>query len=137
MSDEKTRKVLIVDDARPALRDLFGVLTRAGFSIRCARGDREALRMLEAAEFDVILLNNDLKILERGGIRLIPEFMRRSSAPVIVSTETPSEEEGRDVMLIGAADYHVMPTSPNVLLWAIRKALFRKCPLASVPVASR
>lgn len=136
MDDEKSRKVLIVDGERPALRDLFGVLTRAGFSIRCARGDREALRMLEGEEFDVILLNNDLKILERGGIRLIPEFMRRSSAPVIVHTETPDDEGRRAAMRIGAADYLVMPTTPNVLLWAIRKALFRGCPLAPASLNS-
>ena len=77
------RRILVVDD-EPGIRNLMRtVLERAGYEVTTARDGCEAISLLAAGDYDVILL--DVRMPRLDGIGVVDE-LRRKNSPVLAHT---------------------------------------------------
>lgn len=124
---ETAAHILIVDDHQE-IRDLLGrFLERHGFRSTACRDGAEMRRALEAARFDLIVL--DLMLPGDDGLKLCRELRSPEAGnpdiPIIMLTAM-SEETDRIVGLeVGADDYLPKPFNPRELLARIRAVLRR------------
>ncbi len=114
-------RVLVVDDEAAIRRALRPPLAELGFQITEASRGEEALQLLHAGTFDVVLL--DINMPGIGGI----ETLRRIRAfaprlPVLMVTVREGEEEKVEALELGADDYITKPFSIRELIARIRTA---------------
>lgn len=77
------RTVLVVDD-EPSIRTLIRtVLERAGYDVTTARDGQEAISLLAARDYDVVLL--DVRMPRLDGIGVVDE-LRRENSPILAHT---------------------------------------------------
>ena len=77
------RKILIVDDDAGVRTLVRMVLERAGYEVTAARDGCEAIALIAANDFDVVLL--DVSMPRLDGIGVVDE-LRRSNSPVLAHT---------------------------------------------------
>ena len=117
-------RILVVDDESAIRRALRPPLVELGFQVAdCSRGE-EALQMLRAAVYDVVLL--DINMPGIGGI----ETLRRIRAfaprlPILMLTVRDQEEDKVQALDLGADDYVTKPFSTRELIARIRAAVRR------------
>jgi two-component system, OmpR family, KDP operon response regulator KdpE len=122
-------RILIVDDEAAIRRALKPPLAELGFHVAEAVRGEEALQMLRAAVYDVVLL--DVNMPGIGGI----ETLRRIRAfaprlPILMLTVRDQEEEKVLALDLGADDYITKPFSTRELIARIRAAVRRvKAPI--------
>jgi len=117
-------RILLVDDESAIRRALRPPLLELGFQVVEASRGEEALQMLRAGNFDVVLL--DVNMPGIGGI----ETLRRMRAmaprlPILMLTVRDGEEEKVEALELGADDYVTKPFSFRELLARIRALLRR------------
>ncbi len=114
-------RVLVVDDEAAIRRALRPPLAELGFQVTEASRGEEALQLLHAGAYDVVLL--DINMPGIGGI----ETLRRIRAfaprlPVLMVTVREGEEEKVEALELGADDYITKPFSIRELIARIRTA---------------
>ncbi|NOY53467.1 MAG: sigma-54-dependent Fis family transcriptional regulator [Deltaproteobacteria bacterium] len=115
-------KILIVDDDPNILEVLAMRLESQGFEPTKAVSGDEALALLEAARFDLIL--TDLRMAGMDGIDLTEEVRRRNAeVPVILLTAHGSIPNAVEAMQKGAFSYLTKPFDDRELLIHIERAL--------------
>ena len=122
-------RVLVVED-EPDIRDLVAFhLEREGFQVRTARSGTDALKQVETAPPDLIVL--DLMLPELGGLDVCRRLRQNSSTasvPVIMLTAKKEEVDRIVGLEIGADDYVTKPFSPKELVARVRAVLRRARP---------
>lgn len=101
-------RMLIVDDESVALRNLERVMVKAGYSVTAVQSGEEALALLQAQTFDLLL--TDLRMEKIDGMRLLKTC--RSLHPdseVIMITGYASAESAVEAMKQGAFYYITKP----------------------------
>ncbi len=115
--------ILVVDD-EPAFRLFVSTVLRdAGYEVTAARGGAEALSLLGARHFHLVL--TDLKMPDVSGIEIL-EAVRRESpeTPVILITAFGTIESAVEATKKGAADYLLKPLKdPEELRRVVGRAL--------------
>lgn len=114
-------RVLIVDDEAAIRRAIRPPLAELGFQISEASRGEEALQLLHANTYDVVLL--DINMPGIGGIetlRRIRGFAPR--LPILMVTVRDGEEEKVEALELGADDYITKPFSIRELIARIRTA---------------
>jgi len=118
-----TRKitVLVVDDD-PLLRRLVTEqLARSGFETATAAAGEEAVAVLQASDYDVVLL--DIRMTGMSGLDTLREIRRLDDPPeVIMLTADTSLGTGIEAMRLGAYDYLTKPATLDEMEAVIRKA---------------
>jgi two-component system response regulator HydG len=118
-------KILIVDDEL-VVRDSLGKwFTSEGYTARPAGGAREALEIIQQAEFDIALI--DIKMPGMDGMEL--QARLREADPdltVIIMTGYASVETAVTALKHGAYDYITKPVDPDELSHLVAKALEHK-----------
>ena len=117
-------RVLAVDDEPAIRRALRAPLLELGFQFTEASRGEEALQLLRAGAYDVVLL--DINMPGIGGIetlRRIRSFAPR--LPVLMLTVKDGEEEKVEALELGADDYVTKPFSTRELIARIRTAVRR------------
>ena len=117
-------RVLVVDDEPAIRRALRPPLVELGFSVTEASRGEEALQVLRATAYDVVLL--DINMPGIGGI----ETLRRIRAfaprlPILMLTVRDQEEDKVEALDTGADDYVTKPFSTRELIARIRTAVRR------------
>jgi two-component system KDP operon response regulator KdpE len=117
-------RILVVDDESAIRRALRPPLIELGFQVTDALRGEEALQMLRAAVYDVVLL--DINMPGIGGI----ETLRRIRAlaprlPILMLTVRDQEEDKVQALDLGADDYVTKPFSTRELIARIRAAVRR------------
>jgi two-component system, OmpR family, KDP operon response regulator KdpE len=117
-------RVLVVDD-EPGIRKVVrDALERAGHEVETAGDGDEAIPLLEAGEFD--LLVTDLAMPRRGGLELIRTAREGGAAlPILVLTVRQEEREKVRLLDAGADDYVTKPFGTDELLARVRALLRR------------
>ncbi|MBI3897585.1 MAG: hybrid sensor histidine kinase/response regulator [Gammaproteobacteria bacterium] len=114
-------RVLIVDDA-PAVGDVFGMkLEREGYVAVIAQNTERAHRLLEAEEFDVILL--DIRLPDGSGLELLKRLRQQRSlldTPIIVISGLDQTSDVVDALREGANDYITKPFDLAVAFARVR-----------------
>jgi DNA-binding NtrC family response regulator len=120
--DDNGKRILVVEDD-PGLRfTVTDTLEEAGFSVRAADNGKEAILLLEAEAFDVVL--TDLRLPGKDGLEVLREAREKNPPPsVITMTGYGSIESAVAAMKLGAEDYLTKPFSMEELLLLLGKVL--------------
>ena len=121
---QSTIRILLVDDESAIRRALRPPLVELGFQVVEAWRGEEAIQMLRAGGFDVVLL--DVNMPGIGGIetlRRIRTFAPR--LPILMLTVRDAEAEKVEALELGADDYVTKPFSTRELVARIRTAVRR------------
>ena len=102
------RRILVVDDEKSILELLGVVFQKEGYRVRTNPGNPQALDLVEAGEYDVLLC--DIKMPGVDGM----ELLRKSKdlhplTPVIMMTAYGSVKQAVEALRMGALDYVVKP----------------------------
>lgn len=118
-------KVLLVDDEKELLQSLTRVLGVRGFSVETVDSGEAALKRLNEAAPDIIVL--DLNMPGMDGLTTLREIRKvDANVPVIVLSGHMNIALGRDVMRLGAAEFLQKPCAIEDLASAIETAFERK-----------
>jgi DNA-binding response OmpR family regulator len=116
------RKVLIIDDDDDFRKNLFEIMTGAGYEAHQAASGGEAVEMAADTDFDVVLL--DLIMPKISGADVLVELRKVSPrSKIIMITAFASIENAVDVVKRGATDYLSKPFKIEELLMRVRRAL--------------
>jgi two-component system, OmpR family, response regulator len=117
-------KVLLVEDELKVASFISKGLEEEGYSVEIADDGRKGLEHLNAATYDIVLL--DLMIPEIDGLELLRQMRSRGvSTPVLIITAKNSKEDVVKGLDAGSDDYLTKPFSFDELLARIRALLRR------------
>jgi DNA-binding NtrC family response regulator len=113
-------KILIVDDELIMRESLAGWLERDGHDIATAPSGEEALEILKAAHFDILLV--DIKMEGISGLEVLKKVKENDpDVAVVMITAYGSISTAIEAMKNGAYDYLLKPFDPNELGVLIEK----------------
>ncbi len=130
-------QVLIVDDNEINRDMLARRLHRRDFNLSMAGDGREALSMIQANLYDLILL--DIMMPEIDGyavLKYLKEDSRLRDIPVIMISAVEEMDSVMKCMEIGADDYLTKPFDPEMLKAAINRCLPDRGKSVSSPTIS-
>ena len=118
-------RILVVDDEEIVVRSCMRALEDPEFQVDAARSGAEALGKIDAAPYDVVLL--DIKMPEMDGTVVLQRV--KESHPdleVVMVTGLSQIETAVRSMKLGAFDYLSKPFDPEELKLVVRRALERR-----------
>src|SRR3954449_3352339 len=121
---ELAMKVLVVEDDADLLDLLVYALRREGYTVRTAADGAQALRLYEATEPDLVLL--DVNLPKLNGFEVCRRMRQAAETPIIMLTARDEEEDVLRGLQLGADDYVTKPFSPKQLL-ARMQTVLRRC----------
>jgi len=117
-------KILIVDDEASNRNILGQELIHRGYAVDLAGDGREAIRKLESAPADLMIL--DYMMPAMNGLDVLKELRALGNEiPVIMITAYGSVERAVDAMRAGAYDFITRPFEPDHIALVVQKALER------------
>jgi DNA-binding response OmpR family regulator len=124
MSDpDRPGQIMIIDDD-PTLADVVGrYLARDGHRAECVHDGFEALRRIEEAPPDLVIL--DLMLPGINGLEICRRLRARWPIPVVMLTALGEETDKIAGFETGADDYITKPFSPSELQARVRAQLRR------------
>lgn len=116
-------RVLVVDDDE-AIQKLVSVnLQIRGYAVTVAGSGEEALRLFDADNYDLLIL--DLVLPGLGGLDVCTQIRRQSDVPIIVLSAREDEDLKVRALDAGADDYVTKPFSHEELLARVRAVMRR------------
>jgi len=120
------KKILYVDDDQRLCRLIRRYLERADFQVSCATNGEAMHQLLEAEQFNLILL--DIMLPDKDGLSLAREVRNTSSIPIIFLTARADVNDKVNGFETGADDYVTKPFEEKELLMRIQSVLRRAQP---------
>ena len=115
-------RVLLVEDDSAIIRALTDILEGEGFTVACESTQSGALAQLEAARFDIALL--DVTLAEGNGFAVCAAARKAApEMPIIFLTASDDEYSTVAGLDMGAVDYIPKPVRARELVSRIRAAL--------------
>src|SRR4051812_12704662 len=109
------RSILIADDEESIRHVLVVLLEERGYEVRAVSDGAEALRELQARDYDALV--TDVRMPKLGGLELVREALKTSpEITVIVMSAYGSHELAIEAMKAGAYDYLGKPFRPDEVL---------------------
>ncbi len=128
-------RVLVADDEAAIRKVVRDALMKAGHDVETAVDGQEALELLEAAEFDLVV--TDLNMPRVDGLELVRSIRATSAVPILVLTVRQEEREKVRLLDAGADDYVTKPFGVGELLARSRALLRRTDGRGDAPPLSR
>jgi DNA-binding NtrC family response regulator len=114
--------ILIVDDEKRMRHLLSIMLSRRGYHVYQAGDGVEALEMIGATPFDMII--TDIKMPRLDGVGLLKKIMEMDIPyPVIFITAFATVESAVEAMRQGAVDYIIKPFEEDRILLTVERTL--------------
>jgi DNA-binding NtrC family response regulator len=114
-------RVLLVDDEVVFTKNMSKLLTYRGYTVIAVNSGDAAIRELEQADFDVIVL--DLKMPGMDGITTLKEIMKLGLfTETLILTGHGSIDTALEAMKLGAYDYLTKPCEIDELVAKIEAA---------------
>ena len=118
-------RLLLVDDEARFVETLSKRLTARGFDVEGALGGPQALELLEARPFDVVLL--DVWMPGMDGLEVLKAIRRlHPSVKVILVSGNASINAAIEGMRLGAVDYLLKPVEIDDILVKVEDAFEKK-----------
>jgi DNA-binding NtrC family response regulator len=118
-------RVLLVDDETVFTKNISKLLTFRGYKVIAVNSGDAAIRELEQADFDVIVL--DLKMPGMDGITTLKEIMKLGLfTETLILTGHGSIDTALEAMKLGAYDYLTKPCEIDELVTKIEAAWEKK-----------
>jgi DNA-binding response OmpR family regulator len=121
-------RILIAEDDAALRGSVRSILERAGYEVRVAGDGAVAVRELQSAQFDAVLLDIGLPFVD--GWRVLAGLEGRPIPSVIVISARGEERDKVRALDMGADDYLAKPFGADELLARIRAVLRRAQPAA-------
>lgn len=117
------KRVLVVDDEKLIVKGIRFSLLQDGLEVDCAYDGEEALEMIKASEYDLILL--DVMLPKMDGFEVCQQVREFSDVPIIMLTAKGDDMDKILGLDYGADDYITKPF--NILEVKARiKAIMRR-----------
>ena len=121
-----TCRVLLVEDSLVNQKLAVGLLMKSGHEVTVAENGREAIRALEASEFDLVLM--DVEMPEMDGLETTAAIRKREQQegghlPIIAMTAHAMKGDVERCLDAGMDDYLAKPVRRADLLEALSRAL--------------
>ena len=114
--------ILVVDDEASIRRTLREILEYEDFEVEEAVDGQEALDMIDAHQYDLVLL--DVKMPERDGMEVLEEIASGpADLPVVMISGHGTIETAVEATKLGAYDFIEKPPDLNRLLVTVRNAM--------------
>lgn len=126
-------RILIVEDDPALLAILKASVAFGGYTSASVSRGEDAVRSLEAGQFDALLL--DLGLPDCDGGELLTRLRSFSDIPIIVVSGRGTERDKIEALDLGADDFVAKPFLPGELLARIRAALRRAASRAAASSA--
>ncbi|MDQ3097523.1 MAG: response regulator, partial [Chloroflexota bacterium] len=118
-------RVLIVDDEESVAVTMQAILEMDGYEVTAAPSVAEAIGLVKASEFDLVL--SDLRLDDGDGIQIVAETRRSSPETIcIILTGYASLDSAVKAMREGAYDYLVKPCDVEELRLTVSRGLERR-----------
>jgi len=118
-------RILLVEDEPSLLKIIERRLKEEGYSVDSAKDGREAENFINSAEYDCIILDIMIPIID--GLTLLRKMrLKKISSPVLFLTAKDTIEDRVIGLDSGADDYLVKPFSFDELLARVRSLLRRQ-----------
>ena len=117
-------RILIVDDDEMTRHFLSHILVQQGFVPECAADGAEALKLIKAQNFDMVLLDIEMPVMD--GLKALENIRKtylKKDLPVLMVTANDQSSEIVLALDMGANDYVVKPLDVPVLFARIRAHL--------------
>jgi len=115
-------KILYVDDDVEIQGLIKDILGKQGFAVIIAKDGQEALRLVKAEKFDLILLDYLMPGMNGDQVcASLKDDAQTADIPVIMVTAYPNEKER--ALEVGAVDFIEKPIEKTDLLLRIRSVL--------------
>jgi DNA-binding NtrC family response regulator len=118
---EEKPRILVVDDEQVVRESLFEWFTEDGYPVDMAEDAREAIRKLQAASWDILLV--DIKMPGMDGMELQQKIKEIDpGAIVVIMTAYASVDTAVRALKEGAFDYVTKPFDPDDLQQIVNRA---------------
>ncbi len=121
-----SKRILIVEDEAKIVEFIESYLLNSGYSVYKAFTGREALKIFEQQEIDLILL--DLMLPDISGEEVCLEIRKKSGVPIIMLTAKSGDENIIKGLDMGADDYMTKPFSPRQMIARVNAVFRRSAP---------
>ena len=123
--NSKAGAILVIDDEAGIRESLEVLLSLEGYQVTTAGNGEDGLRLLDAGNFDLVLL--DLALPGQSGLELLPNIKERQpELPVIMITAYGTVDNVVDAIRAGAENFIQKPWDNEKLLADIRSAIARR-----------
>ncbi len=127
--------ILVVDDDATNTKLLKFLLTDEGYEVTTVHSPGDALRIVEASVFDLIIL--DIMMPGMDGIEVCRRIRSMSTTPIIFLSALVGIQDKVAGLMAGGDDYIGKPFDPNELLARTWAALRRSGPITAGESAVR
>ena len=125
MAIDRRPRILVIDDELAICHNCLKILSKIECEAEYALNGYDAMKMMEAEPFDVII--TDLKMSSLGGMEVLSRVKEAfHDTMVIVITGYASVSSAVEVMKMGAFDYLPKPFTPDELRGVVRQAIAAK-----------
>ena len=121
--------VLIVDDEQDIIDALRIYLSSQDYGLFEAHTGREALKVLEQEEIDLVLMDIMMPVMD--GISAVSKIRQTSNVPIILLSAKSEDSDKVLGLDIGADDYITKPFNPAEVIARVRSAIRRYTKLGS------
>jgi len=126
-TEEKPKKILVIDDDPGIIMTLEAGLKARGYAASAAMNSRDGLKKAREDLPDLIVL--DVLLPETSGYEVIAELKSdptTKSIPVIMLTVKKLDEDVAKGLALGADDYVIKPVHTGLFLKRVENLLKRK-----------
>jgi len=117
---EGEKKILIVDDEKEVCTSLGEYLARRDFDVTIALSGKEAIEILSATFFPVVIL--DIKMPDADGIDILKATIKQyPSSKILMLTGFDEENQREQCLALGAYDYIPKPIKISEILKKLEK----------------
>jgi two-component system NtrC family response regulator len=117
--------ILIVDDELVICQSCEKIFLRAGHDVVYTTSGKQALKMLEENEYDVVF--TDLKMIDIGGMEVLQTVKQKyPDTIVVVITGYATIASAVETMRYGAFDYLPKPFTPGEILAVLNRAMEKR-----------
>ncbi|MEO6209952.1 MAG: HD domain-containing phosphohydrolase [Gemmatimonadaceae bacterium] len=125
LPDRRTVRVLLVDDEEAIRLSLSTFLTRSGYEVETASSATQALEMLDAGRFSLML--SDIRMPGMTGVELVPKALATNpDLAIVMLTAVNDAPTATEALSLGAMGYLTKPVELPDLHESILKALHRR-----------
>lgn len=115
-------RILVVDDDRVVRQSVARVLAQEGHQVDQAGSGAEAVQVLEAGRYALVIL--DLRMPRLGGLTVLQHVRHRHpEIPVLVMTGFPTLENAKESIQLGAFEFLQKPLDAAQIRTVVARAL--------------
>ncbi|GAB4144543.1 MAG: hypothetical protein Fur0037_12320 [Planctomycetota bacterium] len=117
--------ILVVDDDAIVRRSLARVLGEEGYRVDEAASGAEAVGLLEATRYELVILDLHMPLL--GGLTVLQHArLRRPEIGIVVMTAFPTLENAKESIELGALEFLPKPLDAEEIRRVVSLALSRR-----------